>query len=124
MVNWCCMRRSDVESIPHLFLHCSVACQLWTVALAVFGVAWVQLGTVREVLWSWRGGGVGRGRKRWWSWVPLCLLWLIWLERNRRMFYDIRESTIRLKGKFLTILHFWESGVISSDAWVFLDFFR
>ena len=54
--------------------------------------------------------------------MPLCLMWLIWLERNRRTFEDIRESICRLKGKFLEVLHFWDSGLISPDAWLFLDF--
>ena len=58
------MCRSDAESIPHLLLHCRVAYQLWTVALAVFGMVWVQPGTVTEVIWSWRGGRVGQRRKR------------------------------------------------------------
>ena len=54
--------------------------------------------------------------------MPLCLMWLIWLERNRRTFEDLSESVIRLKGNFLAILHFWDSGLVSPDAWSFLEF--
>ena len=122
LVNWCCMCRSDAESISHLFLHCRVAHQLWTVAWVMFGMVWVQPRTVREVLLSWERGRVGRRRKKCWSWVPLCLMWLIWLERNRRTFEDVREFVIRLKGKFLAVLHFWDSGLTSPDACLFLDF--
>ena len=71
LVNWYCMCRADAESIPHLLLHCSVAHQLWTVAWVIFGMVWVQPGTVREVLLSWEGGRVGRRRKKIWRWVPL-----------------------------------------------------
>ena len=80
LVNWCCMCRANTESIPHLLLHCSMAHQLWTVALALFGMAWVQLRSIGAVLWSWKGGRVGRRRKKVWAWVLLCLMWLILLE--------------------------------------------
>ena len=49
-------------------------------------------------------------------------MWLIWLERNRRTFEDIGDSVTRLKGKLLTVLHFWDSGVVSPDALSILDF--
>ena len=70
LVNWCCMCRSDAESIPHLLLHCRVAYHLWTVALALFGMVWVQPGSVVDVLWSWKGESVGSERKKVWSWNP------------------------------------------------------
>ena len=60
LVNWCCMCQKDAESISHLLLHCPVAYQLWVVALSFFGMTWVQPGTVLNVLWSWRGGRVGK----------------------------------------------------------------
>ena len=104
------------------YCHCKVAYQLWTVALALFEMSWVQPMSVVDVLWSWRGGRVGRERKKFWGWIPLCLMWLIWLERNRRTFEDVRESVIRLKGNFLAILLFWDSGISSPDASLFLEF--
>ena len=58
LVNWCYMCRSNAESISHLLFHCPVAHELWCVALALFGMTWVQPSTIKEVLWSWRGGRV------------------------------------------------------------------
>ena len=57
-----------------------------------------------------------------WVWVPLCIMWLIWLERNRRTFEDVLEFVVRLKGKFLAVLNFWDSEITSSNACSFLEF--
>ena len=56
LVNWCCMCLKHVESIPYLLLHCSLAHQLWTVALALFRMVWVQPRSIDAALWSWKGG--------------------------------------------------------------------
>ena len=41
---------------------------------------------------------------------------------NKRTFEDVRESVVRLKGKLLAILHFWDSGLSSPDVCSFLEF--
>ena len=65
---------------------------------------------------------MGRRQKNVWAWVPLCLMWLIYLERNRQIFDDVQESVIQLKGKFLAVLHFWDSGTFSPNACLLLEF--
>ena len=54
--------------------------------------------------------------------MPLCLMWLLWLEQNMRTFEDIKESVLRLKGKFLAILLFWDLGLTSPDVGSYLEF--
>ena len=49
-------------------------------------------------------------------------MWLIWLERNRRTFEDIGDSIVRLKGKLLAVLYFWDSRVSSPDALSLIEF--
>ncbi|GMP47561.1 hypothetical protein CsSME_00015641 [Camellia sinensis var. sinensis] len=41
LVNRCCMCCEDVETVDHLFLHCSVALTLWGFVCLLFGVDWV-----------------------------------------------------------------------------------
>ncbi|GMP50653.1 hypothetical protein CsSME_00017186 [Camellia sinensis var. sinensis] len=89
LVNRYCMCCMDAESVDHLFLHCDVASHLWGLVCSLFGVVWVQPQGVLEMLWSWEGARVGRRRQRIWFVVPFCLMWLVWLERNRRTFLDI-----------------------------------
>lgn len=86
LVNWCCMCRGSVESVSHLLIYCSVAYQLWGLIFAVFGLEWVQPRDVVGVLWSWRGARVGKHHWKACDLAPLCLMWSIWLERNRQIF--------------------------------------
>ncbi|GMQ08417.1 hypothetical protein CsSME_00052150 [Camellia sinensis var. sinensis] len=61
LVNLCC---TDAESVEHLFLHCLVTSQLWGFVCSLFGIAWVQLKGVLDLLWLWRGVRLGRRRRR------------------------------------------------------------
>jgi hypothetical protein len=36
--NWCCMCLRNGESVDHLFLHCSMAADLWSLVFGMFGV--------------------------------------------------------------------------------------
>ena len=44
-----------------------------------------------------------------WGWLPICLMWLLWLERNWRTFEGVEKLVSCLKGKLLSVLHFWDS---------------
>lgn len=45
-----------METVDHLLICYPVASRLWMFIVAVFGLAWVQPGTVRAVLQTWVGG--------------------------------------------------------------------
>jgi hypothetical protein len=49
------MCKKSGESIEHLFLHCEVARELWCEIFILFGVKWVMLERVIELLDCWRG---------------------------------------------------------------------
>ena len=115
----CC---EAAETVDHLLLHCSVASQLWSLVFAIFGLRWVQASSVGLVLLSWNGGRVGRRRRKAWFYAPHCLMWLLWLERNRRTFGDVAIPTSRLKSLFLSILISWVTGRVDLDLSFFLDF--
>ena len=87
-------------------VHCSVASQLWSLAFSVFGVMWVQPETVALMLCGWYGGRVGKRRRKALLFVPHCVTWIIWLERNRRTFQDVSVPTHRLV--YFTFMGFWE----------------
>jgi hypothetical protein len=42
VMEWCYMCKTSEESIDHLFLHCMVATELWSMILQLFGVVWVM----------------------------------------------------------------------------------
>ncbi len=54
LVNWCCMCKLDVESIDHLFLHCTVAREMWDTVLTLFGMHWVMPKRVVDLLDCWQ----------------------------------------------------------------------
>lgn len=96
LVNWCCLccanADADAESVNHLLIHCPVASRLWMLIVVTFGLDWVQSGSMFTVLQSWAEGRVGRRRCKTWMLAPHCLLWLIWLERNRQAFKAVAHS--------------------------------
>ncbi len=52
---WCYMCKVDGENIDHLFLHFSIARDLWDLVFSMFGVWWVMLCHVMELLACWQG---------------------------------------------------------------------
>ncbi|KAL7212223.1 hypothetical protein ACSBR2_014990 [Camellia fascicularis] len=84
----CC---ANAESVDHLFLHFLVAFRVWGFVFSLFGIVWVQSRRVMDMLWCWRKARVGRRQWRVWYLVPFCLMWLVWLERNRCTFQEIHS---------------------------------
>ena len=107
MVNWCCLCKVDGESIDHLFLHCSVAKQLWDCILTLFGVHWVMPRNLPDLIACWPGA---LGRHRYaviWKAIPHCLLWSIWRERNLRTFEGKELSPSDLQSLVFRMLFDW-----------------
>jgi hypothetical protein len=50
-----------------------------------------------------------------WNLVPICLLWTVWREPNRRMFEDLESSRTQFLALFSSTLFHW------SCVWGFLD---
>jgi len=61
VVEWCCMWKKNKESIDHLLLHCDVARDIWSFFYSLFGVKWVMLRRVLDLLSSW-GSSLGHGQ--------------------------------------------------------------
>jgi hypothetical protein len=89
IVEWCCMCKSCGESPNHLVLHCVVAQSLWSLVFCLFAVDWVMPEWVVELLASWMGAFHNSREAGGWGAVPLCLMWVIWRERNQRVFEGI-----------------------------------
>uniref|UniRef100_A0A7N2KTR2 Reverse transcriptase zinc-binding domain-containing protein n=1 Tax=Quercus lobata TaxID=97700 RepID=A0A7N2KTR2_QUELO len=104
-----CKRSS--ESVDHLFLHCSVASELWDTVFGLFGVCWIMPSSVVGLFACWQGhfGRLHNGVI--WKVVPLCLMWCIWKERNSRCFEDSERAMPDLKLLFIrTLLECWAYG--------------
>jgi hypothetical protein len=86
LVGWCCMCKYSVESANHLLLHCEVAQALWSVLFSLFDVTWVMSKEMAELLACWCGQQGNILVEEVWQIAPLCLMWIIWRERNARFF--------------------------------------
>ena len=107
ILDWCCMCKRNGESVDHLLIHCPIAFDLWSMVFTLFGIHWVMLKTVVDLLACWQGK-LGRHRNSAiWMIVPHCLMWCIWRERNNRHFEDLERSIADLKLFFLKTLLDW-----------------
>ena len=55
IVDWCCMCKSNGDSVAWLLLHCPFAMELWDMLFCLLGVSWVMPSFVCAMLESWRG---------------------------------------------------------------------
>ena len=64
--------------------------------LQTFGILWVMPGLVAGLLscfYQWHG----KHNSDIWNLVPGCLMWIVWLERNRRSFENKEKTLDELK---------------------------
>jgi hypothetical protein len=73
--------------------------------------------TVAELLFSW-WNGLGRHTSDVWNLVPLCLMWIVWKERNSCTFEDVSSMDNQLRDCFASTLFEWSkvSGYSSSST--------
>jgi len=82
---WCALCKRAQETISHLFISCSYAAEVWNHCSTLVG---------RQL--RWEGATVGRAWDLWWSrtnvtkqkFLPLLVIWGIWLARNQAIFND------------------------------------
>ena len=96
LATWCCMCCWDREWIDHLFLHCPITHSLWAFMLQAFGIHWVMPGLVVGLLSGWLQW-FGKHNLNIWNSVLGCLMWIVWLERNRHSFEDNEKTLDELK---------------------------
>ena len=106
MVGRCCLCCSDGETVDHLLLHCPSSHVLWSFLFRSFHVNWVIPRNVKELLFGWHNW-FGKHHYDIWNLAPLCLMWIVWLERNSRTFEDVMCSTDQLLEKFASSLFDW-----------------
>jgi hypothetical protein len=107
IVDWCCMCKHSGESPNHLLLHCETAQSLWSMVFCLFGVVWVMPRSVVEVMASWMGSFRKSSHADVWGAVPLCVMWVLWRERNLRVFEGQERTVLELKLVLLRTLFDW-----------------
>ena len=53
LANRCYLCCCNAESMDHLLLFCPIAHSLWMYMLRLFGIDWVMLGSIKDLLFCW-----------------------------------------------------------------------
>ena len=69
---------------------------LFGAVFRVFGIQWVLPKWVVDLLFAHRNW-FGKHSLDIWYVVPLCLMWILWRERNRQTFEDPERSISQLE---------------------------
>lgn len=101
------MCEEEAEVNGHLFLHCRIATDLWNMFICMLEVDWTMPKTTFEVLTQWQGIGKRGSKEDWWKYVPACIWWSLWKERNERCFEGRTSSSQMIKMRCLSLLFFW-----------------
>ena len=84
---WCILCKRNGESFDHLFLHCPLTIGLWHKLFDLVGLVWVPPRSIEDMMIiAFRGLGNSIKSKTFWQIVCLTLLWIVWQERNARIF--------------------------------------
>ena len=105
-VDWCIMCCCCGETVDYLLLHCGKAYRLWCFVFRSFGISWFPSRMVLDLLFSW-WNWLGKNASYIWNLVPLCLMWCIWRERNRRTPEDLDRSEDQMLALFSGSLFDW-----------------
>jgi hypothetical protein len=88
------------EMASHLFLHCEVFSSLWQHVRSWIGVAGVDPQNIRDHFYQFiHVLGHSRKSRSFLQLVWLLCIWLIWTERNNRLFNNIETPVIQLLEK-------------------------
>ena len=63
------------ESVDHLLLHCPIAYEMWSMIFCLFGICWVILRGVVDLLDCWSCNFRRHHNIVIWRIVPHCLIW-------------------------------------------------
>uniref|UniRef100_A0A2N9FQZ1 Reverse transcriptase zinc-binding domain-containing protein n=1 Tax=Fagus sylvatica TaxID=28930 RepID=A0A2N9FQZ1_FAGSY len=115
VIDWCCMCKSDGESVNHLLLHCRIAQELWNLIFTLFETSWVMPSGVEDLFAFWTNTMGNSESGAIWKAVPHCPMWCLWRERNSRTFSGEENSVPALKYSLQTLYEWLKaSNLISS----------
>jgi hypothetical protein len=117
VINRCCMCKKSEETEDHLLLHCEIAFVLCFAIFSLFGLAWVMLRRVFDLLAYWWSFGRRRSVV-----VPTCLFWCLWQERNNRCFEDLKRSLEDFLSYCFHTLYLWTVAHLSPVSICYDDF--
>ena len=80
---------------------------MWSMIFCLFGICWVMPQRVVDLLDCWACNFRRHCNIVIWRFVPHCLMWCIWRERNSRSFEGRERSIVEFKSFFFFTLLEW-----------------
>ncbi|KAL4194263.1 hypothetical protein AMTRI_Chr05g67750 [Amborella trichopoda] len=99
----------EEESNSHLFIYCSLALNLWSRILPVFGLSWVIPESYEALLSMSLDSHWPKASKILWKASMAATICVIWLERNTRIFRGVKCEPTALFNKITAQVIFWAS---------------
>lgn len=97
---------------------------LWNMFLCILGVNWTMPRTTFEVLIHWQEIGRRGSKEDWWKYIPACIWWTLWRERNERCFEGNASNIQKIKSRCLSLLYFWCKQDIVGEPASLVEFIR
>ncbi|MCH81957.1 kinesin-like protein [Trifolium medium] len=97
-----------MESAQHLFLSCSIFCSLWSSVRSWIGLTSVDPHSLADhfLQFTYSSGGL-RVRRSFLQLIWLLCVWVIWNERNQRLFWNSEQSLPQLLDKVKLYSYWW-----------------
>jgi len=104
---WCVTGCGIQESENHLFLNCGVFGQIWQLVCNWLGVCAADPSNVMDHFFQFStSSGYATSRRPFMSVIWFASTWIVWKERNDRLFRGKENSPIQLLEK-IKLLSFW-----------------
>ncbi|CAJ2673841.1 unnamed protein product [Trifolium pratense] len=98
----------EVESAHHLFISCSFFGSLWALVCTWIDIPLTDSSTVRDHFAHFTSSGGGsRTRRSFLQLIWLVSVWVIWTERNHRLFRGSTSTSIQLLDKIKLFSYRW-----------------
>ncbi|PNX88554.1 hypothetical protein L195_g044660 [Trifolium pratense] len=98
----------DVESAHHLFLSCSTYGSLWVLVRSWIGVSMVDYTSLGDHFVQFTSSaGCSRARRSFMQLIWLACVWIIWTERNHRLFGGSASTSHQLLDKIKLFSYRW-----------------
>ncbi|KAK2436694.1 hypothetical protein QL285_021667 [Trifolium repens] len=98
----------EVESAHHLFLSCSTFGSVWTLVHSWIGTPVVEHTSLRDHLVQFTSSAGGsRARRSFMQLIWLVCAWVVWTERNHRLFRGLASTTHQMLDKIKLFSFRW-----------------